>query len=224
MPEIPILDRKPYFDERSRDFAIRTLLKETKPLKRHVWTPKRIPLDQGREGRCVIFGWGGELACTPHKWPIDNSWCNQMWPKIQAEDRIMGNNWEDGASLLAGARVLRKTKHLNYYAWAFGIDDVLQTLMRKGPVILGVNWYEGMYRTNKYGLVELTGRLVGGHCILANGVIPNHQDMGDVVVWTNSWGPNYGINGRGFIRVKDLEELLRQDGEACIPTDIPVRV
>lgn len=221
--DLPILDRKPHFDERSRNFAVSSLFREEIRPRKRVWTARKTPLDQGSEGRCVVFGWGGELACTPYKYEVSDRWCNQEWPHVQLEDRKMGNNWADGASVLAGAKAMQTDKKVRYYAWAFGIDDVIQTLMRKGPVVLGINWYDSMYYTNKDGFVDVSGPLVGGHCILANGFIPNYQGVGDVVVWTNSWGPSYGVNGRGFIRVSDLDRLLQEDGEACIPTDLPVR-
>lgn len=224
MPELPVLNRIPHFDEASRQYPIRRLLGEPIQKTKRVWTPRMLPLDQGREGRCVIFGWGAELACTPHRYVVTNDWCNQKWPLVQAEDRKMGNNWSDGASVLAGAKTMRNLGTVRYYGWGFGIQDVLQTLMRKGPVILGINWYESMYRTNRQGLVSVHGDLVGGHCIMANGYIPQHPTFGEVVVWTNSWGSDYGVNGRGFIRVEDLTRLLREDGEACIPTDMPIKV
>lgn len=224
MPELPVVNRIPFLHPANRSYPIRTLFDQPVPKRKRIWTPRKSPLDQGREGRCVIFGWGAELACTPHKYLVSDMWCNQMWPLVQAQDRAMGNHWSDGASVLAGAKAMRNDSKIRYYAWGFGIDDVRQTLIRKGPVVLGINWYESMYETTRDGLVRIYGPLVGGHCILANGYWPNHPTLGEVVVWTNSWGPSYGINGRGFIRIADLDRLLREDGEACIPTDLPVRV
>jgi hypothetical protein len=136
----------------------------------------------------------------------------------------MGNDWADGASVLAGAKAMSMLGNIKSYYWAFGIDDVLQNLSRRGPVLLGIPWYDGMYDTSELGLVKVEGRLVGGHCILANGIWPNHPLFKeDVVVWTNSWGSDYGINGRGYVTVESLDRLLREDGEACVPTDRPVR-
>src|SRR5690242_15988094 len=95
MPSFPVCDRKVYFDSQSRDYPIRRMLGPSKPLSKRVWQPIRSPLDQGREGRCVIFGWGGELAASPHRYNITDQWCNQHWPLVQAKDREMGNDWSD---------------------------------------------------------------------------------------------------------------------------------
>jgi hypothetical protein len=132
----------------------------------------------------------------------------------------MGNDWPEGASMLAGAKALKNGGKISAYRWAFGIVDVLDTLSEIGPVVLGINWYSGMYQTRTDGLVNVDGNLVGGHCIVANGYWPAHPKFGDVVVWTNSWGRSYGLNGVGFIRVSDLADLLEEQGEAAIVVDV----
>lgn len=224
MPDYPILDRQPYFDDESRSYGIRTYLGDSIRLRKRMWKPGDNILDQGREGQCVVFGWGGELAASPHRYDIDDEWCRQCWPMIVAKDREMGNDFPEGASVLAGAKCMRMLGHIKSYRWGFGLDDVLQTLSRRGPVVLGINWYASMYSTDDHGLVTVEGERVGAHCILASGIWPNHPFFEtDVVAWTNSWGPSYGINGRGFIPTSELGRLLHEDGEACIPVDRPVK-
>jgi len=224
MPDYPILDRKVFFDNQSRSYGVRNLLGDSKPLKKRVWNPGVNVLDQGREGRCVAFGWGNELASTPHRYDINTEWCNQHWPLIVAKDREMGNDFSDGASVLAGAKTMQMLGNVKSYHWGFGIDDVLQHLSRRGPVVLGINWYASMYSTRSDGLVTVEGDRVGGHCILAYGVWPKHPLFRtDVVLWINSWGPKYGINGRGYVPTDSLSRLLKEDGEACMATDRPVK-
>jgi hypothetical protein len=135
----------------------------------------------------------------------------------------MGNNFPDGASVLAGAKVAKATGMVSQYRWAFGIDDVVDTLIQRGPVVLGLNWYESMYETDRQGRVTVSGALVGGHCITAFGFHPKHPIFGPCVRWMNSWGPSYGLGGVGYITVPDLTRLLKENGEACIPTDVVAR-
>lgn len=224
MPDYPVLDRKVNFDDRSRSYGVRDFLGHSIPLRKRMWKTGDVILNQGKEGRCVVFGWGGELAASPHRYEINDEWCNEHWPLVVEQDRAMGNDYPDGASVLAGAKAMQMLGNVKSYYWGFGIDDVLQNLSRRGPVLLGINWRADMYATNEHGFISVTGDLVGGHCILANGIWPKHPFFeDDVVALTNSWGPEWGINGRGYMLTSDLSRLLHEDGEACIPTDRPVR-
>lgn len=216
---MPKLDRIPHFDERSRNYGVRSLFGTAAPVRRRrVWRVREVPLDQGQEGACVGFAWAGELAATPVQDQVSDAYARDLYVKARAEDRDMGNFWPEGASVLAGVKALVAEGKVSKYYWAFGADQVIDTLVRKGPVVLGINWYDGMY-SPRLDLCEVSGAVVGGHAIMCNGYIPNHRDYGEVVVLTNSWGPLWGTNGSAFLRVTDLDRLLREDGEACVPTD-----
>lgn len=216
----PTLDRLPHFDEQSRQYPIRSLIPRNVTRAKRIWTmPPNFPLDQGSEGACVGFGWSGELSSTPVRIATSNASALSLYQKARAQDRAMGNNWSEGASVLAGAKACVKDGTVKSYRWAFGIDDVIDSLVTKGPVVLGINWYDSMYETTSEGLVTIDGPIVGGHCIITNGYWPAHPKFGDCILWTNSWGKSYGINGQGFIRVDDLNTLLKQDGEAVAAVD-----
>jgi hypothetical protein len=217
---VPALGRHVHFDERSRGFPVRSVLPLRVPHTKRIWgLPNYYPLDQGSEGACVGFGFAGELAADPVVIHADNSFARDLYRRAQAEDRLMGNDWSEGASVLAGARACKRAGHISSYRWAFGVNDVIDTLCHVGPVVVGVPWYESMYDTSVDGLVDVSGDVVGGHCILLTGYWPAHPGFGDVVLWENSWGPGYGVNGRGFIRVADLARLLAEDGEAVVAVD-----
>lgn len=216
----PVLDRVPVFDQRSRDYPVRQLMREAPTRRKRMWSTRAEPLDQGREGACVGFAWSGELAATPVRKTVDNASALALYHAAQTEDRAMGHNYTAGASVLAGAKACKAAGSISSYHWAFGINDVIDTLVAKGPVVLGINWHRSMYYTNPDGLVTVDGPVVGGHAILAVGYWPNHPEFGtDVVAWFNSWGPTYGRKGTGYIRVADLDMLLQANGEACIATD-----
>ncbi len=222
----PKLDRIPHFDERSRHFPVRAVMPRTVERVKRIWpvTDVSFPLDQGAEGACVGFGWSGELSADPVRFDTSNTTARELYEQARAIDRQMGNNWTEGASVLAGAKACVAQGKVGAYRWAFGIDDVIDTLVSTGPVVLGVNWHQSMYRTAAGGLVVVDGPIVGGHCILALGYWPAHPTHGDVVVWLNSWGPGYGENGIGYISVAKLDQLLRAGGEACIATDVALPV
>jgi hypothetical protein len=169
----------------------------------------------------VGFGWSAELSVGPIFNRTNNDYAQAYYLAARAIDRAEKRYFPSGASVLAGAKVALQRGLISGYRWAFGIDDVIDTLVSKGPVVLGINWYESMYQTDLAGKVRMNGSLVGGHCILASGYIQDHpQWRGDWIQWVNSWGPSYGVNGVGYIAVPDLTALLKQNGEACIADEI----
>lgn len=121
-----------------------------------------------------------------------------------------------GTSVLAGAKVIQELGHLIEYRWALDVQDVLATLSVYGPVVIGVNWHQGMERTDRNGFIRVTGPVRGGHCVVLRGVIsdPIH---GWVVLGRNSWGPKWGRDGDFKLSANDLSKLLKEDGEVCVP-------
>lgn len=107
---------------------------------------------------------------------------------------------------------------LKKYRWAFSINDVILSLIYIGPVVLGIYWYESMCEAPN-GILTPSGMLVGGHCLTAIGFYTSHKDLdGDAgILLQNSWGREWGKEGLALIRVNDLNKLLLQDGEACVP-------
>jgi len=180
---------------------------------------------------CVGFGWVGEAIASPvrvrfplvraargRSWPTDpQALAPVVYQEAQRVDEWAGEAYE-GTSVLAGAKVMQGLGVLREYRWCFGVDDVALAV-QKGPVVLGIPWYEAMYEAPD-GLVTVGGQLVGGHCILVTGYDPVVPRLGGQpgFVWRNSWGAEYGNGGSAWISRDDLAGLLRQDGEACAPS------
>lgn len=216
-------DRLQQFDERSRNFSIAEVVTAVEPRKRY-WNPGTV-LDQGREGACVGFGWTTELISSPKPFKVDfakgNDYALGVYRRARQLDPWEGEDYE-GTSVLAGAKVLQERGYIQNYRWAFGIEQVRDALIAEGPVVLGVNWYDGMYETRPSGLVTIEGSVVGGHCITLTGYNPRARLSGEKGYhegfrWKNSWGTEYGVNGLGFIKIEDLARLLNEGGEACVP-------
>lgn len=222
----PVLNWIPRFDERSREFPIRAAI-PTRPRKRNkFWTPGPI-LDQGREGACVGFGWAAETLASPVrvdlsrvKEPVPlypNAYAKQIYSMAKKVDEWEGEDYE-GSSVLAGAKAVTQLGLLKEYRWAFSINDVVDALIVRGPVVLGIWWHEGMYEAPN-GIVVPEGRIVGGHCITAVGfkLASPKLDGEDGIILQNSWGVDWGNRGLAEIRVSQLAALLDNDGEACVP-------
>ena len=225
-------DRIPQFDERSRNFPAITGL-ETLPFRNYTW-PLKTWLDQGSEGACVGFGIAHELAATPAVIPVTDEYALAIYRRAQQLDPWEGEAYS-GTSVLAGMKAVQEIKNewgeqlIPEYRWTFGLDELIRVLGRKGPMILGINWYSGMFETDANGYIHKTGELAGGHCILARGQSIKYISPGDKVSFNNvdldqsyvtlhnSWGVNWGKAGTAKISLRDLQDLLGEWGEAVLP-------
>jgi hypothetical protein len=230
------LDRLVSFDERSRNYSAVATIDNPQP-RSYTWNFNKYPgwLDQFREGACVGFGWAHELLARPAEIPVTNETARGIYKRAQQLDIWPGEAYE-GTSVLAGAKATRELvnqdgrAYMQDFRWCFGGDDVVLTLGRRGPVVIGVAWLEGMFDTDAAGFIRPTGRVLGGHCTLLRGVRVvwrdnvTHYEPKDlvreltVIKGRNSWGRSWGVDGDFLLALADLDTLLAMDGEACTPT------
>lgn len=218
MTELPVLDRIPFFDERSREHPVRGVIQPTARYKR-IWTARFDALDQGSEGACVGFACATELAAAPIRWVVDNSVGTRIYKAAEMVDASEGRNYPSGATVLAGMKAGTQLKYFDKYVWGFSLDDLIDGVIRKGPALIGSNWYTGMDNP-KNGMLDASGTIRGGHCFMVNGYWPAHPDFGDVLVMTNTWGPKWGIRGRAYISLPGMQKLLSEQGEVVFPHDM----
>lgn len=205
------LGRLPEFDEKSRNFPIRALLTVEKPLRSYTWSCKEH-LDQGFYPTCVGFAFTHEAIARPKVLHSNEAAAVKVYNEAQLIDEWPGENYS-GTSVLAGAKATVRLGWYAEYRWAFTLDDVLRTIGYKGPVVLGLRWYETMFAPDSIGQIRVAGGVQGGHAILANGVSIKKK----LVRLHNSWGPQCGLGGDCFISFSDLERLLNESGECCVP-------
>lgn len=227
------LDRLVQFDSRSRAFVATEGLM-TPELRSYTWSCD-VYNDQGREGACVGFAWSHELSARPKIIRKDAEFATLIYRRAQQIDYWPGEDYE-GTSVLAGIKAVREILNtrgkplIQEYRWAFGAEDAVRVLGRRGPMVLGINWHYNMFDTDANGYLHPTGGVAGGHALIANGVRCRYVDPDGPRLWENldldaswvtvhnSWGPDWGFNGRAKISVRDFAYLLEDDGEACIPT------
>lgn len=229
-----VLDRLPEFDEKSRLW--RSVEGITSSHVRSYTWHCDICLDQGQEGACVGFSFTHELAARPAQVIRDEQFARGVYHRAQQIDEWEGEGYE-GTSVLAGAKAIKEITNslgepfIAEYRWAFGLKDVAQTLSYRGPLVLGIDWYESMFEWDSKYFIKPQGDIAGGHAILCNGIkiIRKPGIIEWPVQWINvdfdlsyarlhnSWGYSYGLNGDVFITLRDLGYLLTNQGEACIP-------
>lgn len=225
--EDPRLGRLRWFNPRSRLFSLAERLEVEQMANRraraYTWNTKLDYLDQNGYGGCVSWTLGYDLDARPKHVPgVTNTQCLERYFQIQDRDPFAGSErpgaspQSAGTTMTAGADQMVAEGAYERYDWA-DFDDpllatkqVLQALAWRGPVPLGVNWYAGMNHVDPDGFIHPTGRLLGGHSILAVGINLRYQ----AVKLKQSWGPSPLL----LLNFDDLTTLLSQGGEAYSPT------
>lgn len=213
--------RRVEFDERSRSFPARALLSPAQAATPRSFTWRNpIRLNQGVEGSCVGHAWAHEAAAKPVPVPgMTHAVALDIYRRAQALDGFPETPPEEGTSIIAGAKAMQERKLLATYRWAFGIADLILAVGWHGPAVLGIPWYEGMMKVDRRGFARVAGGVVGGHAILCNRVNVTDRFFG----LSNSWGPSCGtrdawsLGGTCRVSFADMERLLGEDGEACVP-------
>lgn len=217
------LGRIPQWDERNREFPVMAALapEQTAAPRGYTWRCAST-LDQGSEGSCVGHAFAHELIARPAEslgvghpfareriyWEAQkiDSWPGGAYPGAEPQ--------YEGTSVLAGAKVVQALGGFAEYRWAFTVDELALAVGYKGPAVLGVNWYEGMFTPGGDGVIHPTGRVAGGHAILCRAVSIRRRNF----TLRNSWGPDWGpFGGDCIVLWEDMERLLAEGGEACIP-------
>lgn len=205
------LDRVVRFDERSRAYGIRELV-DGKKRRSYTWACD-VWLDQGQEGACTGFSVTQEAAAKPVVVAgVTNLTALEIYHRAQQIDEWPGEDYS-GSSVLAAIKAGKEKGWYAEYRWAFGEDDLALAVGYKGPAVLGVNWYTGMFTPDSAGFIHVSGELAGGHAILCNG----YSITKNAYKLHNSWGKDWGINGECWISKPDMIRLLAEQGEACIP-------
>ena len=212
----PRLGRRYEPDPRSAKYPMMALLQRVayeKP-KSKLWQCD-VVLDQGQEGSCVGHGFAHELLAKPYTIKgVNHESAVKVYRKAQTLDEYPGENYE-GTSVLAGIKAIQLMYPgtIESYRWATNLADLVATLGYHGPVVMGVNWLEGMYTPDSNGFIHVTGNVVGGHCLLAIGV----DIKLSCLILLNSWGSSWGQNGRCKISFDDVSRLMDNNGEGLVP-------
>lgn len=211
------LDRVEQFDARSRGFSMAAIQTRT-PLRSYTWRCDEW-FDQGREGACVGFAIGHELAARPAevKGITPRYLREKIYWAAQRIDPWAGGAYPDasqryeGTSVLAGVKIAQQLGHIEEYRWAFNTNDALHGIGHNGPALIGVKWYAGMSYPDSNHFIRPIGRLQGGHCILVRAVNVKKE----FVTLRNTWGPNWADNGDCYMTFADFNTILQDSGE-CV--------
>lgn len=202
-------------DERDHRHLMAVVLAAEVPALTSISYRRGAILNQGATSSCVGHGWRAWLNGAPIRQqrgpgPLD------LYHAAQQVDEWEGEDYE-GTSVRAGAKVLRDLGFISSYVWAFDEPTVKNWMLsKKGGVVIGVNWYQAMFRPDSAGFLSLSGALAGGHCVWLRG----YNRPRDAYRVQNSWGASWGENGQAWLRSADLSRLLIEGGEACCGIEV----
>lgn len=227
----PRLDRCKQVDIRSLNYLAQKILTADQYSEPRSYTWRVVErLDQGNEGACVGFAFAHELAGRPGVVTgVTNDYARtSLYWEFQKRDPWPGGSYPgaspfyEGTSVLAGAMYVLGLGLYKEVRWALNINDLMTAVGYHGPAVIGVDWYEGMFRPDADGFIHPTGRIMGGHavCVPSVKIIRNKDGSVDMLrsyfTIQNSWGADWGQDGRCKITFAEML-VLWPGGDFAIP-------
>ena len=191
-----------------------------------------LTYNQEQTPQCVGYSWATcltalEYATHSEVVPFEArriyNWANLNDGLPQPHDGSMVRS--GGDALRINGALADKTFHdsppqdrwkISSFVNTTGVDTLTTFVINNGPVVIGINWYNGFFTPDANGFIKIVPNdpIAGGHaiCVRAVDLIRGFATL------HNTWG-KWGYKGTGdaFISLTDLATLLAQDGEACGP-------
>ena len=218
-PRTYALGRFPEHDERSRSFA--AMVPAVKP-KTVLWEHNAPVLDQGQLGSCTgnaLAQWMNTDYARTYQFdgmrpPLSEAAAVELYSAATRIDNVPGHYppVDTGSSGLAVCKAAVRAKYLSAYRWVFSFESLLLAL-QTSPVIVGTAWYSGMFTPSHIGQIQTSGDMVGGHEYLILGADIEHKR----ITMLNSWGPEWGQDGRAWMSFAMFRFLLRDHGDVTVP-------
>jgi hypothetical protein len=177
--------------------------------------------DQGATSQCTAYSLLHFMEDGPvtHHGPNPLEAPAAVYAAIQAIDRAEGRDYgvDGGATMLAQCKAALGRKWFGEYRWGYTLDELITAVLTAGPVLVGTNWYTGMFDPDDSDRVRVSGSLAGGHAYLINGV---NRTTG-LFRLKNSWGRTWARRGHAYLSFDDMARLILEDGEVVLARELP---
>ena len=213
-PDRPRLGRHQWLDGRSLAHMVENDVREMgKPLGSQRWK-RRIPiLDQGTLGSCTGNAGTGALGTEPFYDAVGKpalpqgdgtetleAFAVQLYSEATHVDGVPGDypSEDTGSSGLAICKVLRTRRTITGYRWARSPYGLLR-LLQSGPVLQGMPWHEAFFEPD------------GLHLVAAGVELDERDAFSSAIIYANSWGTGWGLDGYFKMRLRTYEQLSSVD-------------
>lgn len=199
-----------------RDYNVRNFMPKKAPftvIGSKKWDFIGEPLDQEASGHCVGFSMANFGINLPVNTPYGNKDGHSFYYACKIVDGEP--NEENGSYIRTAAKVLKNRNIISTYAFAYDIYAIKWWILNKSPMIIGTVWTEEMLNPKSDNTISVGGSILGGHAYLLN-----EWREDNYIGIQNSWGNNWGINGKAYIKASDFEKIFKYDGEAMTAVEI----
>jgi hypothetical protein len=214
-------------------YPMRAALEDAPPAPpTRAWWSDGAWLDQGGTSQCTIYSWAhlladGPLTQTGLVRSFGPDGLTRLYEEGQGLDGTPTSERDSGLTTDAAAKVIRAHGWIQSYHWAASADDVLDAILRRGPVTLGLDWREPMFEPAPVsGLVRYTGAVAGGHQVVLDAVsrpmgVPGVKGSKQRRIRVKgSWGRSFGRKGFCSLLEEDLYAIMANGGEACLAVEV----
>jgi Papain family cysteine protease len=226
------LGRNQWLDARSLAYMIENNIREMgRRIEDKDWERPLTILDQGELGSCTGNAGTGALGTQPFyeaigrdllPAPDDAEGAEEFAVQLYSDaTRVDSNRGEypptdTGSSGMGICKVLRAGGVIKGYRWARSPYGLLQ-LLQNGPVLQGMPWYNAFFTPDDDGFIDADPRwyasgVAGGHEVEAVGLELDADDAyNSAIIYANSWGPQWGVDGRFKMRLRTYEHMSGVD-------------
>lgn len=122
---------------------------------------------------------------------------------------------ENGSTIRSAAKVMRKYGQIDNYAFAPDMETIRWWVLNKGPMVVGTIWTASMLKPDEDYVIKPDSNIVGGHAYVLN----SYDESGYFGI-QNSWGSEWGFNGKAYIHEDDFRKLFMRGGEAIAAVEL----
>lgn len=216
------LGRKPHVEtpRAARLYNAHHLPREAWDKPHRWWWQDGAWLDQGATGTCVGHAFAHRRSDGPTRVEgVTHNYAMQLYLDASGD-----STYQEGTYAIEACRVLAARNEISTYHWVTSPEELQTTLLERGSVCVGTNWYYDMFypeARNDNMYLRVSGQYAGGHEYVLNGIDTDPSDGKPFYRMKNSWGIGWGKHGTARILKEDMDDLIfAQGGDAVLIKEV----